>query len=163
MDKKLKISISCAIAVIVLGTCIYTFGSLNYELKRLSLKYNAKEQSIQEARRIMESIGITGIKSAVMTEEDISHAINELTQYGETKGIDFISITPKEKRKEGPYEVLPIEIEQRATYKDLGVFCGSLAELKKSLITIKSFNIFPDKEDLEKLRIKLTILIYLSG
>jgi len=54
-------------------------------------------------------------------------------------------------------------MEIESTYEKLGVFLGSLDDLEKALVRIKSFDITPDKEDPSKLTTDLSVEIYLSG
>ena len=100
----------------------------------------------------------------ILITKDASHAIREVTDHGRLNGINFISISPKKVRKEkgSRYKILPIEMEIKSTYEQMGIFLGLLDELEKTLVTVKSFNIIPGKKGPSKLTADLVIYVYLS-
>ena len=78
-------------------------------------------------------------------------------------GVDFVSIKPLRIERKGiPNRILPIEIEIKSTYEELGMLLGSLVELERSVITARDFNITTDRENAVRLRASLTINVYLS-
>ena len=56
-----------------------------------------------------------------------------------------------------------MEIKAKSTYEQLGTFLGSLDDLEKGLVKVKSFVIVPDGKDPAKLTANLVVDIYLSG
>ena len=161
--ERLIIIIGSVLAIVVLGIYMILYKPLIKELKAQYLECKTIEIEVLEARNIIASAKITEIKSSILTEKDIPLAINELTKYANLKGINFVSITPKAVKKEAQYNILPIELKLESTYKELGVFLGSLGELKKSLVTAKDFNIIPYEKDPTQLKTKLMVNMYLLG
>jgi Tfp pilus assembly protein PilO len=164
--EKLRIVVWGSIALVVLVVYLSLFVPL---IKTLGSKYRECkncETDVIDARNLINSVRLQETMSAILTEDDVALAIDELTRLGKVKGIDFISMTPREKRKEkgASYGILPIEIETESGYKDLGIFLGSLAGLRDSLTTVSSFRITAHKkDDASKLRAKLVIDMYLLG
>lgn len=172
-QNKLIIAITGAVGVIALGISLIFYMPLMGELRAKYFECKSVENKALEYYNIIASVGKTYGDQALVTkegvsdtaEEGMSHAIDELTKYGKSKGIDFIFISPKEMRKEkgSQYKILPVEMEIESTYEQLGVFLGSLDDLEKGLFRVKSFDITPNKEKATRLMTSLVVDIYLSG
>lgn len=165
LTKERLIMVIGAIAVIcTLGIYLVFYLPLMKGLKAKYSEYKATENDLFECRNIIEPAERVGRERALTAEEDISRAIDELTSYGRLRGINFISISPKEiiEEKDLRYKVLPIEIEIESTYNELGAFLGSVDELEKGLFKVKSFEIAADKKDASRLITDLVVNIYLS-
>ena len=52
-------------------------------------------------------------------------------------------------------------MELESKYDNLGIFLGLIDDLEKSLVTVKSFNIIPDKKDPVRLKTKVVVNVYL--
>lgn len=163
--EKIIVIVIAAICVIALGVYLVFYVPLMRQLKTQYLEYRSIENEVLECRNIIESAGRAYGERVLMTEEDTAAAIDELTRHGKLQGINFVSISPKEiKKEEGTqYKILPIGMEIESTYEQLGTFLGSLDELEKGLIKVEKFGIAPDKEDTSRLTTDLVVDIYLSG
>lgn len=161
--ERLVIGIVIAIAVIILGAYNVFYAPLIRELKTKHLEYKSTENEVLECRNSIESAG-KGEK-VLTREENVSQAIDELTKRGKLNSINFISMSPKkiEKEKGTEHKVLPINMEIESAYEDLAAFLGSLDDLEKGLVKVKSFKIVPDKEDPSKLKTDLVVNMYLCG
>ncbi len=150
--------------LVALGTYFLLYAPLIRELRAKRLEFKTCETDLFSARNIIESVKTKEIKGILITEEDIPFAIDELTRHGRLKDINFISMTPGkiEKPKDSQYKILPVEMQTESSYKKLGVFLGSLGELKKSLVTIMSFDIVTLKEDPSRLRTELIVNMHLT-
>jgi Tfp pilus assembly protein PilO len=153
--------ISAAIVAIALLTYGFFYGPFMKKLRIKYSEYKSIESELQRAYGIIEAADKVSMKSIVMTEQDSSLAIDELTKHGKAESIDFISMTPRDIRTEGQYEILPIEMEIKSTYMELGNFLGSLDELEKSLITVRNFRVIPDRNDPTVMKTELAINTYL--
>jgi len=134
----------------------------------LSAKYSEcrlLESQVLAERAAIRLAGAVAGDRVLMTEKDTSLAMDELTGHGKSMGIEFVAITPREiMEKEGsPYKIFPVEIDIKGSYKQFLAFLGTLDELKKSLVTVESFDMHPDKDDKPKLRAGIVINVYLSG
>lgn len=170
-QEKSIIIITGAVIVIALAVYFIFYAPLIRNLMTDRLKCMSKEFELLECCNIIESAGKTAGERVLISEEDASLAIRALTEHGELakhnklKGIDFISISPKEIKevKDAQYKILPVEMEIESTYEEIAVFLGALDDLEKALVKVKSFDITPDKEDPSKLTTDLAVEIYLSG
>ena len=163
-QERLIIIISAVVIAAALGTYIVFYAPLIRDLRMKRLECKSAENEVLECRNIIESSGKGG--RMLITEEDVSYAIDELARQGKFKGVNFISMNPKKiekKDKNSQYKILPVEIEINSTYEELGVFLGSLDDLEKGLVKVKSFDITADKEDPSKLTTDLVAEIYMSG
>ncbi|NQT06640.1 MAG: type 4a pilus biogenesis protein PilO [Candidatus Omnitrophica bacterium] len=148
------------------------FKPLITKIRNAQRECDTCETHVTNARDFIESVNITWTESSVLTEEDVSFAIDELTKHGKKKNINYVSITPKEteQKKDMPYPILPIEMEIESDYRSIGEFLGSLDDLKDSLITVRSFVIKPyvkkqsnEEVDHDMLTTNLVINMYLLG
>lgn len=162
-QERLTIVVIAIIVIAILGIYLIFFTPLISKLRTERLESRSIESNVLECRNIIESSGKG--ERTLITEEDVSQAIDELTKHGKFKGVNFISMKPKkiEKKEDSQFKILPVEIELESTYENLGVFLGSLDDLEKGLIKVRSFDITADKEDPSKLTTDLIAEIYISG
>jgi Tfp pilus assembly protein PilO len=159
----LIISIAAALAVIVIHVVFY--GPLIKKLALGSLENKALEKYLESARYAIEQTGVSGPERALITEDEVSTAIAELTRHGKLKGVTFISIKPGEIIS-GPqqlYKILPLEIIMAAPEQKTAAFLGSLSDLKKSVIKVKSFEAALNTEGENKLKVNMVLEIYILG
>jgi Tfp pilus assembly protein PilO len=135
------------------------------ELRKHYLECKSLEADVLDARNVITLVDKTYAERVLIKEKDISQAIDKLTRHGKLEGINFISINPKEIRKKADsrYKILPIEMEIESGYEQLGAFLGSLDDLEKGLIKVKSLYVVPNKEDPSRLMTDLVVDMYLLG
>lgn len=162
-QERIIITVVSATAIIALGLYFFLYRPLTIKLRTAYLECKSIENKAIQTRESIVPLKTTNTKRGLITEEDISLAIDELTRQGKLKGINFFSMVPKkiEKSEDFPCKILPIEMELESRYDNLGIFLGLMDDLEKSLVTVKSFNITPDKKDPRRLKTKLVINMYL--
>jgi len=128
-----------------------------------------KNQVILKEKEISELQSQTQLLSAKEKKKlpslrGVSLAIDELSKLGADNKIDFVSIDPRQTQivSSMPYQILPIDMVVESEYDDLGRFLGSLENLKQSLVTLERLQIQRDEKILPRLRIKLTVNMYLG-
>lgn len=131
---------------------IYPFLSLRLKINSAKAKYRALKESMLMVRG----------EKKFSPRQKASLVIDELTRKGRKQGISFLSLATQDIKKEGSYLILPIEIEMEGGYKELGVFLGSLDDLKKALFTVESFTLRAYKGRPEILRCRLILSAYLG-
>ena len=163
LTKEKRIILIGVLIAVILGVYLISFIPLMKELRTRYPESKSIENNILEVRNIIEAARGTDVKRTIIAEDDASRAISEVTGHGRLNGINFISINPGNiKKEEGlRYKILPLETKIKSTYEQIGIFLGSLDELEKTLVTVKSFKISPDKEGPSKLTANLVIYIYL--
>ena len=99
-----------------------------------------------------------------LSRGEVSVAINEIMEVGASLDIDFFSTSPQkvQKLKGSKYPVLPIRLEMRSTYKNFGIFLGSLENLNKSIVTVRQFNIERQPILLPEIQTELVVEIHLK-
>lgn len=137
---------------------------------KLHLKYpecRICENQVADARNLIEA-GRNIYKEyggrTLISEQEAAVGIEGFTKYGKSLGVNFLSIKPQDIiKKEGAlYKILPIELSFEASGEQFVKFMTSVDELKKAIVTMKSFDITPDKDDRKKLKVSMVINIYLS-
>lgn len=139
-------------------------------MKELRAKYldcRLCESHAVDARNLIEAVSRLNKESGtrmLISEKEAASGIDEFTKHSKTLGINFLSIKPGNVViPEGmPYKILPIEMEIEAAGEEFVKFVGSMDELKKAIVTVKSFDITPDKDDGGKLKVDMVIDMYLS-
>ena len=136
-------------------------------IKTLNIK-RSESKSIEglltEMRDTIRLAGNGKEERVLLAEKDASLAIDELTKHGKSMGINFISIVPKDviKSSDSQYKILPVEMAVEATDQQFSQFIGLLDELKKSVITVESFDAASVKENPSKLKATIVIDMYFS-
>ncbi len=162
--KNLIIAIFVIIALAALVIYMIFYAPLFRELGTGCAEFRMCEDRIVDARNVINSAGKIYSDRVLMTEKEMSLAIDQLTRHGKAMGIKFISITPKDliDDKTAEYKIFPVEMEIEAGDEKFSDFIGSLEDQKKTVIKIKSFDVTPVKEDRSRLNAKLTIHMYVS-
>lgn len=140
-------------------------------------EYNKLETRIAEGRQRLDFISkidkaliesqFDKLNKRLPSKSPISAILEELTERGKEFNIEFISVTPIAEKtitlasREGKaiYRVLPIEINMRAGYKDIGEYIGVLENLESSFATISEFQINKD-ESISPSRLKVRMILY---
>lgn len=151
-------------AVLVFGACLFVYGPLLKELKIKESQYRAAYSELETARRRIADLKQSNKKRVLANERNVSLAIDELTREGKSKGVQFISMTPKEIPPQGnaSYKIIPIEIEIESSYQTLGMFLALLSEFEHSLVTVARFHVMPDKNP-SQLKTSLTLHMVLAN
>lgn len=162
--ERLTLVITAAIAAVALGLYLFLYRPVLKELRATRTKYAAMNPELERAQKLAEMLKPIETDRRLISEKDISIAIDELTRLGNAKGINFISMRPgaAEERKDAPYKIMPITIEIESTYEELGIFLGALDDLERSLITIDEFNIISQSDDPVKLKTLLEVHMYIA-
>lgn len=157
-------SVSGVAAVIVILIYIFIYMPLVHKLKTAYSECRLAESQVADARNVISLAGKTNSDRVLVAEKNALFAIDELTKYGKTMGVDFVSMKPAEITvgKEGDYKILPIDMDIAASDEQFFNFIGSLDSLKKVVIKVKSFDVNPDEHDRTMVHGKLTASLYLS-
>ena len=136
-------------------------------IKRLKVSYaecKLCESQVADARSVIEMAGKTSSDRILVAEKDTLFAMDELTKHGKAMGINFVSMKPGNiiDDNTAKYKILPIDMEIEAPGEQVANFIGSLDNLKKVVMKVKSFDITPDEHDRTRVKTKLTVDMYLS-
>ena len=161
------IAVIAAIAVIiVLAFGIFFFPRMK-ELRGKYIDCRACESRVVDARNLIEAVSKLNKQSGarvLISEKEAATGIDEFTKYSKSLGINFISVKPGDATvpQGKPYKVLPIEMEIESSGEQFVRFMGTIDELKKAIVTVKSLDIIPDDGDGRRLKVDIVINMYLS-
>jgi hypothetical protein len=174
--KALKINIKLTPQKIVLAICgVIALGTLVADaifylplmgrFKSVYFECRTCENQVLEARNIIDSVGNNTSDRTLMTEKEVQFAMDEFVNQGKAKGINFISIRPGDVQEVqgAPYKTMSIDMEVEGPDEKISEFIGSLDELKKAVIKIKSFEITPNPENRTILKARITIDVYITA
>lgn len=110
------------------------------------------------------------LRKKLPSKSPTSAILEELTKRGKELNIEFVSITPQPERYvQGTQmtppalkcKILPIEINMRATYRNLTEYLNLLENLESSLATVGGFQIRKDESIFPKLIVRLVVYTYI--
>ena len=157
--------LALATGAVVLILFLLLYLPLMNRLKIRGSECRSLEAEANQARTSLGTLKKAPPAKSLITEGEISLAIDELTKQGKSEGVNFISITPRqtEKSEDSKYRILPIDIEAESSYEALGRFLGSLELLREGLMTVGSFDVSPDSRKPSRIRTRLTVSLYLTA
>lgn len=158
-DKRFIISVATAAGVFILYA--YVYGPVITKLGSVRTECCSIEKDVNAAR-VAAAYKPSAEKRRLITEQEVSLALDVVTKKNKVKGTEIISISPGAVRQEGRFKVLPIELEIKANYENTALFFGSLDELENSIVTIRSFSMVPDPAAPAKFRTRLGVNMYLA-
>ena len=163
--QRLILVMSAGVAVVGLALFLFLYHPLMDKIKARYAECHTIEGEAAQARENTAKAREIARDKILISEEEVSPVIEELTKQGNLQGINFISLAPKdaEKYKDSPYRILPIEIETESSYEALGKFLGFVDGLKSGLVTVGTFEVTSGEKDAAKLKAKLTVHLYLLG
>lgn len=165
-QEKLIIVAAAAALVAALAIYIIFYAPLTSELKVKYLECRAIESDVMDMHTAIETTGKLYGDRILPTEEEVNSAIDELTtQESKLEGVNFLSIKPKEIKKEkgAEYKIMPIEMKIESSYEQLGIFLGSLDDMEKGLAKVKSFDMDRDETKPGRFITDVVIEVYVSG
>ena len=157
--------ISAAVTIVLIGLYLILYRPFISQIKALASESKSIEHEVSQARGSLATLKAQDINKGIIGEADTAPAIEEITKQGKLNGITFISITPAEvKKSQHPQcRILPINMEVEGSYKELGIFLGTLDNLKKGLVTLKKFSIGSDEKNPQKLISNIIADLYISS
>lgn len=169
--KLIKANQTVVIIVVIAVSISLAYGIFFLpHMKELRSKYidcKLCESQVIDARNLIDAVSKLDKESGarvLISEKEAASGIDDFTKHSKSLGINFLSMKPGNVMiPEGmPYKILPIEMEIEATGEQFVRFMGTIDELKKAIVTVKSFNITPNKDDGRKLKVNMVIDLYLS-
>lgn len=97
------------------------------------------------------------IRRQLPTEKEVPGLLEDITDIGLESGLKIDSIALKEELKDQYYIELPIQIQARGTYHQVGQFVSGIAAIKR-IVTLHDFVLSPIEDD--QLNIAITAKTY---
>ena len=154
-----KTAVMIIIGTAVLGGGVYfdTLGQIkqleNFEQKEQTLKdeFEAKHKKAVKFNDYQDQL--TQIKASLEemirqmpTEEEVASLLVDISQTGLASGLEFKLFKPDAPIAKDFYSELPINIQVKGKYEELGLFVSGLAALPR-IVTIHNVNIIPENKD----------------
>lgn len=166
LDKKqAAIIIGAIFAAIVFILILFVYRPLAVKIRSRENALETIERKLVQTRGIIKAGGNLRREGRLIARKEISLSLDEITRTGRMLNINFLSINPREIEKlEGyAYRRLPIYMDLKSKYKDIGIFLGALEELRESIVTVRKFEIERNEKILPLLKSKLVLEMYLEG
>jgi len=156
--------ISAVLGLLIAILVVFVYGPLVSKINLMRREFWTIKQEVKLIRNMLEMNDASQTSSLLLAPEEISLAIDEMTQVGGACNINFTAISSQETENAEniPYERLSILMEMESRYKDLGIFLSALDELKESIVTVKGFNVWRDEDILPLVRSQLVVDVYLK-
>lgn len=129
--------------------------SLDKEVSReqtLKTQFEAKSfqvASLDALRRQMADVELrfTEMLAQLPTEKEVPGLLEDISAMGRNAGLEIDSIALQPERKASFYVELPIAIQVKGTYHQMGQFVSGVAGVKR-IVTLHDFNLSPASGDL---------------
>jgi Tfp pilus assembly protein PilO len=110
---------------------------------------------------------LDALRRRLPSQSSTSAVLDELTRQGKGLNIEFVSIMPQEEKaiisQQGKlkYKILPIEINMKAGYRNLGEYLGVVERLDSNFATVGEFQVRKDPKAPPKLNVRLVVYTYI--
>jgi hypothetical protein len=165
---KLKLDNKALVATVILGVALMSVFAfilpLWYKAARLTEEVRILDGELGAIRRLVDENGKMNGEQRPIAKGQASLAINEIMETALALGLDLLSTSPKNviKDKNSQYPVLPLRLELKSSYKNLGLFLGRLQELQKSIVVVDEFHIKRDAVILPDIYADVTVHLVLK-
>ncbi len=142
------------------------------EWKRLEaqlIENRAKLGSSSQIDKSAIEAELEDLRRKLPAKSPTSAVLDELTKRGRELNIEFVSIAPQEGKMTSPkvpsgalkYKILPIEINMKAGYRNLGEYLGIVEDLDSGFATVGAFQVRKDQKAPPKLDVRLVVYTYI--
>jgi len=147
-----RILVSIAILVASLGVYYVLSRPMKAEYNRLMVEYVTKKQEVEKARTLAKNYErLKARKDSLEAifreqlellpeEEDLPGLLDEIIANGRRAGIEFLLFQPQPRVAKDFYDEVPIQVEVRGTYHQLGRFLTYLAYARR-LLNVRNMTI----------------------
>ena len=164
LQPKVKIAIAVAILIApILAFVFLYYLPNNEEISRLKQQEKNTQQAVTVAKqkaanlpKFQKEVEATTldfeIKAALLPKEkEIPKLLKDISALGSNTGLDFISFKPLANRPKDFYAEIPISIQVRGPYHNVGSFFNQISKLER-IVSVRSVKMTsPKKEDGEML------------
>ena len=152
-------------ALLIIFVFIFAYRPLAVKLRDADIELESLKTQLLSQHNNIAALKKLNLRSRLMQKEEVSQAIDELTERGRTLGLKFVSITPGKLQKsaQGNFKKLPINFKIESEYKNLGQFLAYLEEFPRTIAEAKSLSILPKEEILPELNVELLVNLYMEA
>lgn len=164
-SQKNKVIALASVLIVFVGVFYFLFFQPNYEeIGNLTTKVAAANEELKKVRKAardlpmyqkeLEEVRSKFEATSVLLpkSQEIPNLLRNISDLGRNTGLDFLSFTPGQEIPKDFYAEIPIDIQIKGPYHNLGVFLDKVSKLER-IVTVN--NIKTDKVDQEKNEISL--------
>ena len=143
------------------------YGGKRSELDVLQTKLGEMERDLTESRAVASNLNTFREELARLTEQldeavqrlpdstELPVLLTDVTSLGKKSGLEFRSFRPRSEVNRGFYAEVPIDIELRGSYHNLGLFFDRIAHLPRIVrISELAMDVADDSQEAPVLKIK---------
>jgi type IV pilus assembly protein PilO len=162
-----KAMVLAGIVAVMVGLYWFMFyGGKSSELASLQGKLSKLERDLVESRAVASNLStFTGELDRLSQELDeavrqlpssteLPILLTDITSVGKKSGLEFRSFRPRSEVNKGFYAQVPIDIEVRGSYHNLGLFFDRVAHLAR-IVRISEFDIDMENENKDPPTLKI--------
>jgi type IV pilus assembly protein PilO len=109
--------------------------------QKMAVKFNDYQDQLTQIKASLEEM----IRQ-MPTEEEVASLLVDISQTGLASGLEFKLFKPDAPIAKDFYSELPISIQVKGKYEELGLFVSGLAALPR-IVTIHNVNMIPESKD----------------
>lgn len=130
---------------------------LRREFERKAFEAQNLDAYKQQLKEMRDSFG--ALVSQLPSDTEVPGLLEDISAKGELNGLTIESIDLRDEAREEFYVELPIEIEAKGSYHDLGAFISGMAGLPR-IVTLHDFDIEMSGDDSSNLSMEITAKTY---
>lgn len=164
--QKLAVLGGVALAIVVLYWMLF-YGARRSELHALHGKLSKLEKNLVESRAVASnlttfteeldklSIQLDDALQKLPNSTELPILLTDITNVGKKSGLEFRSFRPRSEVQRGFYAEVPIDIEVRGSYHNVGLFFDRVAHLSRIVrVSEVSMTVENDAKDPPSLKVK---------
>jgi len=132
-------------------------GELKTEFEQKAFQAANLDAYKKQMQEMEESFG--ALVSQLPSDTEVPGLLEDITNKGALNGLEFASIALQDETTREFYVELPILIEARGSYHDLGAFISGMAGLPR-IVTLHDFHIAQERADSSMLKLVITAKTY---
>ena len=141
---------------------------LKHDLKLMTQRTEGAKQVIEATERLKKESEVSSVKLSYLDEKilmrrNLTRILKQLAEPTEKHNIRIISMKPTEEEKANPdslYQSLPIEMEMRCRYVDLGRYLEDLKN-RPLLLNVENLQIRREEKEAPILSVHLVLTAYM--
>lgn len=164
-SQKNKVIALASVLIVFVGVFYFLFFQPNYEeIGNLTTKVAAASEELKKVRKVARDLPVyqkeleevrskfEATSVLLPKSQEIPNLLRNISDLGRNAGLDFLSFTPGQEIPKDFYAEIPIDIQIKGPYHNLGVFLDKVSKLER-IVTVN--NIKTDKVDQEKNEVSL--------
>jgi len=172
LTKIQRILICSAAVVLVLALFIFVFYMPKFDqMERLGRDIQKSEKKLEKSKKNASEYAefkkkmeeakarFLEIAQALPNSDEIPSLLTGISRAGKKAGLSFILFEPQKEQKKDFYAEIPVKMELRGSYHDLGMFFDHLARLSR-IVNVTRFSIKASKTPGKSLNIACTAVTY---